>query len=140
MCVASLAAGSLTAGLSSCAGSKIYVVKSAESKIGTSPDGKIRVPISQFDDQNRLIVRTDLEQFDILLLRHSDMQPEFEALLLECTHQNNPVTVTSTGLFCPTHGSVFDLSGQVLQGPASRPLKAFKTMRVGDVVTIDLNS
>jgi Rieske Fe-S protein len=44
------------------------------------------------------------------------------ALDLVCTHLGCTVTVTSTGLSCPCHGSRFDRQGRVLKGPADRSL------------------
>ena len=46
----------------------------------------------------------------------------FYALSLVCTHLGCSVTVTADGLVCPCHGSRFDRQGQVLHGPADRPL------------------
>jgi nitrite reductase (NADH) small subunit len=47
-----------------------------------------------------------------------------------CTHVGAPLetgTVEGTVVTCPWHGSQFDLqSGQVLRGPAARPVKAYE--------------
>ncbi|MBV9821816.1 MAG: Rieske (2Fe-2S) protein, partial [Actinobacteria bacterium] len=39
-----------------------------------------------------------------------------------CTHQGCTVQPSGKELDCPCHGSVFDLKGAVLNGPAQRPL------------------
>ena len=46
-----------------------------------------------------------------------------------CTHQGCAVLYNRTrGLLeCPCHGSEYSLTGQVLQGPANRPLAAYTT-------------
>lgn len=46
----------------------------------------------------------------------------FYALDLACTHLGCTVRVTPAGLVCPCHGSSFDRRGNVLKGPADRPL------------------
>lgn len=44
------------------------------------------------------------------------------ALSAVCTHQGCTVTSDGGELVCPCHGSVFDLSGANVSGPASTPL------------------
>lgn len=41
-----------------------------------------------------------------------------------CTHQECPVNYIPSGKTfpCPCHGSIFDINGNVLQGPAKQPL------------------
>jgi cytochrome b6-f complex iron-sulfur subunit len=46
---------------------------------------------------------------------------------MKCTHQDNPLTVNSTGLYCTAHGSTFDLQGNVTKEPALHALKKYKT-------------
>ncbi|MFO7576567.1 MAG: ubiquinol-cytochrome c reductase iron-sulfur subunit [Pelovirga sp.] len=50
-------------------------------------------------------------------------EQETYALDLVCTHLGCTVTVTPTDIICPCHGSRFDRHGQVLEGPAERPLR-----------------
>lgn len=45
------------------------------------------------------------------------------ALDLTCTHLGCTVTVTAGELVCPCHGSRFDRRGNVLRGPAEKPLR-----------------
>lgn len=51
-----------------------------------------------------------------------------------CTHQGCTVRPNGAELDCPCHGSVFDLKGAVLQGPAMQPLPAVKVAISGDDV------
>ncbi|AEI47444.1 QcrA and Rieske domain-containing protein [Runella slithyformis] len=46
-----------------------------------------------------------------------------------CTHEGTAVTFVSsnTTFVCPAHGSVFTERGAVQTGPATKPLKAYKT-------------
>lgn len=50
----------------------------------------------------------------------------FYALSLVCTHLGCTVTVSSGRLSCPCHGSEFDRQGEVLKGPADKPLLRLK--------------
>ena len=49
----------------------------------------------------------------------------YAALSPICTHQGCTVNIEGPHLVCPCHGSTFDRSGQVLQGPAERALERF---------------
>ncbi len=66
------------------------------------------------------------------------------ALTLICTHQGCDMAtegnVGSTGIFCACHGSMFDVDGNVLQGPASSPLQHYQvTADAQGNLTIDGN-
>ncbi|BDV44353.1 cytochrome b6 [Geotalea uraniireducens] len=63
---------------------------------------------------------------------------EIYALSLSCTHLGCAVTVTPDRLACPCHGSVFDRRGNVLKGPAARPLDRFRVEDDGDRVIVFL--
>jgi Rieske Fe-S protein len=52
----------------------------------------------------------------------------FDALSLVCTHEGCGVDITtSTQLDCPCHLSRFDGNGNVVRGPADRPLPRYNT-------------
>jgi len=48
------------------------------------------------------------------------------AVSLICTHLGCTVSATPGELVCPCHGSAFDWKGNVLKGPADRPLPSYK--------------
>lgn len=50
----------------------------------------------------------------------------FSALSLVCTHLGCTVESNSQGFACPCHGSHFDGNGNVIQGPAKRPLQSLR--------------
>jgi Rieske Fe-S protein len=51
-----------------------------------------------------------------------------------CTHEGCTVRPAGKELDCPCHGSIFDLKGAVLNGPAQRPLRVVKVALSGDDV------
>ena len=62
-------------------------------------------------------------EFPIVVYRLEEDQ--YTALLLQCTHQGAPLQVFGDIMECNAHGSEFDYHGQVLEGPATTPLKSF---------------
>lgn len=63
----------------------------------------------------------------------------FSALTSICTHEACTITGFDSATFvCPCHGSRFDFSGRVVNGPAVTGLRAFPTQFSGDVLTITL--
>jgi Rieske Fe-S protein len=85
----------------------------------------LEVPISLFDKSPLQFVRAHGSYFDIAVNRLAD--GTFQALLLQCTHQENQLTPTGDGYTCSLHGSRFDKNGEVLKGPAEHPLDRYKT-------------
>lgn len=63
---------------------------------------------------------------------------EIYALNLTCTHLGCTVTVMPSEIVCPCHGSRFDLKGNVLKGPAERPLARYRVENRGERVEIHL--
>ena len=50
----------------------------------------------------------------------------FSALSLTCTHLGCTTKQDGSGLICPCHGSRFEEGGEVLRGPAEKPLTALR--------------
>jgi cytochrome b6-f complex iron-sulfur subunit len=64
-------------------------------------------------------------------------QGSFKAFTAVCTHEGNIVTgFQSNNFVCPAHGSQFNTSGGVVQGPATRALREFQTQFTNNVLTI----
>ena len=63
----------------------------------------------------------------------------YQALLMRCTHKGVELRVTGARLECNAHGSTFDHTGAVLEGPASAPLRTFSVHAYGGHVRIALN-
>ena len=65
---------------------------------------------------------------------------QYEALLLQCTHQQNQLMVNSNGYKCNLHGSQFNLDGMVVKGPAERALRKFTASLDQDRLIVQLES
>ncbi len=66
----------------------------------------------------------------------------FHALSSICTHQSCQITGFDTGseqFICPCHGSRFDVNGNVVQGPAGRPLPKYQSQLNGTQLTIKVS-
>jgi Rieske Fe-S protein len=61
---------------------------------------------------------------------------EFVVLSAICTHQGCTVDIQGQQLVCPCHGSTYDRRGQVLRGPAERPLATLPAVVVNGVLEI----
>ncbi len=62
----------------------------------------------------------------------------FTALSRACTHQGTPVNFRPNqgDFFCSNHGSVFNTSGGVVQGPANRPLRQYRAELSGNILRV----
>jgi cytochrome b6-f complex iron-sulfur subunit len=86
-----------------------------------------------FDPEHRLIV-------------FRDKQGYFYALSAVCTHLGCIVEWKEAGIpghpegviACPCHGSIFNKTGDVIKGPAPRPLDRFKLYLEDDRVIVDM--
>lgn len=73
----------------------------------------------------------------ILVVARAD--GSYLALSSECTHLKCTVELEGGRIRCPCHGSTFDRAGQVLGGPAERPLNRYPTrLREDGVLEISL--
>jgi nitrite reductase/ring-hydroxylating ferredoxin subunit len=101
-------------------------------------ENTVRMPVSAFATKQIQIVRPDGWFYDIAVRKNSGVG--YEALLLECTHQQNQLIINQNGFKCELHGSQFNLDGQVVKGPAERDLKRFVTHVDREQVVIQLKS
>jgi cytochrome b6-f complex iron-sulfur subunit len=61
----------------------------------------------------------------------------FSAVTANCTHEACLVSNhTGQTFVCPCHGSQFDASGHVVQGPATSPLRQYQTQFAGNILKI----
>jgi cytochrome b6-f complex iron-sulfur subunit len=64
----------------------------------------------------------------------------FVALSSVCTHEGCTVAYNAgTNNFpCPCHGSLYSITGAVITGPATLPLKSYPISKSGNILTISL--
>lgn len=129
-CIACASGTLLSFAFSSCSSLPVFKTDLAKQTVD--------VPLSQFAESNLVVVRDMQTPYDILLVKKSET--DYNAIYMKCSHRENPVSATKTGLYCPEHGSTFDLDGNVTKEPAPAPLKKFKTVIKESIITIDLNS
>ena len=98
----------------------------------------VRIPLTSFHDLPNRVVRPEGWLFDVAVKKNPD--DTYEALLLQCTHQQNRLGVMADGYVCALHGSRFGAHGQVLKGPAEQPLKRYKTTTDQDQLVIHLKA
>ena len=56
-----------------------------------------------------------------------------------CTHRGCEVRAMPHSLQCPCHGSEYDELGEVLEGPATRPLKRYEIIETPDLLIIKVS-
>jgi len=59
------------------------------------------------------------------------------AVSASCTHQGCLLTLDSDALICPCHGSIFTPDGEVISGPATRPLPHYKVTLIEKRLVVD---
>jgi cytochrome b6-f complex iron-sulfur subunit len=66
-----------------------------------------------------------------------DSSGNYIALYDVCTHAGCTIAFNGTNQFpCPCHGSIFDESGNAVQGPASAPVKKYTCTLSGTKLTV----
>ena len=123
-----ISTGILMETFSSCATVAIYKTEIA--------DNKIAVPVSLFAKTDLQIINAKNNKYDIALRKEKN--GSYSALLLRCTHANNPLMKTGTGFTCSLHGSTFNKEGAVTKGPAEQSLTKYATQLVAEQIIISL--
>ena len=101
-------------------------------------ENKVKVPLTSFTQTNTVFVRPQGWYYDIAVEKKADNT--YQALLLQCTHQENQLTPTGNGYHCSLHGSDFDKQGNVRKGPAEQPLHHFETSTNDNTLNIHINN
>jgi Rieske Fe-S protein len=99
-------------------------------------NNKILIPLRLFEDKTRQIISPLKSEYEIAVEKRDNNT--YRALLLKCTHYENPLVVTADGFVCTAHGSKFTKDGKVLKGPAADHLNELKTDIVQSNLVIHL--
>ena len=99
---------------------------------------RMEVPASAFAEGSSVIARTPELSYDVLVIKLPGGGAR--ALYLRCTHEDQPLTATASGLHCPSHGSRFALDGSVEEGPATVPLRTFTVRQEADLYIVQLRN
>jgi len=129
-CAGIIAGGTLISLMESCVAMPVYNV--------TEKTNIIEVPKSKFVESNIVMIKTPWLSNDILLVKKTET--DYNALYMQCSHEDQILTATNNGLYCSAHGSVFDLDGNVQKEPALKPLRKFKTTINNETITITLKN
>ncbi len=71
-----------------------------------------------------ILIELKGQSHPIYLYRRS--ADDYSAVLMKCTHQGNELNAHDGHLTCPAHGSEYDSSGKVTEGPAEKNLTAYR--------------
>jgi len=105
--------------------------------INNPANGKLTIDLNDGNYSNLSSAGGYVVKSKVIIINTGD---EFVALSSVCTHQGCQVGYdpSSGNLPCPCHGSLYSISGSVLNGPAPDPLKKYTVTREGDILTIYL--
>jgi cytochrome b6-f complex iron-sulfur subunit len=81
-----------------------------------------------------------LQTKEVAVIRNPDNTQKLIAVNPKCTHQGCDVkwVAGDKKYACPCHGSNFDANGEVLNGPATKPLAAYPAKIVGTQVLVEI--
>jgi len=131
VCLLGAAGAAVAADLASCSPSSGKAVFKPQVN-----NNQLEVPLSLFDTQAFQIVGPAKYPYEIAIEKKEDNT--YKALLLKCTHYDNQLTPTGNGFTCTLHGSKFSKEGDVVNGPAARPLQQLKTQVINNSLLISL--
>jgi Rieske Fe-S protein len=100
----------------------------SDSIVGVSQDFQATFDVSSLTADNRGLMTSSKggDGFPIIIVRQS--ATTYIALSSQCTHEGCQVNAPQgSSISCSCHGARYDLTGQVLQGPARNALYSYAT-------------
>ena len=79
-------------------------------------NNKVTVPLSLFATTDLQIISPKGLDYDLAIRKQAN--DTYTALLMRCTHADNPLQSSGNGYSCSLHGSAYSKDGAVVQGPA----------------------
>jgi len=129
-------AAALPAFLEGCAGTK-YIQAPIEASHMIVPMTAFQIIKNERVTYRKYVIAQNIAlQFPICIYRMTEEQ--YHALWMRCTHQGNELQVFGDKLQCPAHGSEFNSSGAVQNGPADEPLRTFAVIVSGEQLEVSL--
>jgi len=110
---------------------------------GQEGDEQIRIRLENAPSlnlPNGAISLATAEQGELNIVVSKIAENEFVALSSICTHLGCRVRKSRDGFDCPCHGSRYNLNGEVINGPAAKPLARFPVHQEGNELVIELTS
>lgn len=126
MVTVGLVGGLSATSLSACAGTP-YVAPTP------GPAG-LSLPLSALSRDGDAFLQTPEMERPVYVRR--DEGGGWIALLASCTHRGCQPEPFAERLVCPCHGSEFSMTGEVLEGPADRPLTRYEAVENGDRLVV----
>jgi Rieske Fe-S protein len=130
MACASLLAAPLLIGQQGCASMPVLHAQATSTST-------VRIDVVSLATTGSVIVRCPSLRDDLFVTRNA--RGEWRALLMHCTHRDQPLGANANGLFCTSHGSTFDLDGHVLTAPATVPLLRYSIEEIDNELVIDVS-
>jgi Rieske Fe-S protein len=130
-CIAGLTGSVL---LQACASAK----KSVASPAFTISDGVLTLAKENFTAQQFQVIRSSKLSEQIFVIKNED--GSYSAFEMKCTHAGGGLKIDeNSSLKCNLHGSRFSFDGQVMKGPAKKPLKRYAVEVTAAEVKIKLS-
>ena len=124
-----LGSGILISSLASCS-PKLSVAKA------TQKDMKFSIPESDMAATDVKLVT--IKNFDYDVFIRKNKEGSYTALAMICTHAGHSLVKTGNKFYCSLHGSEFDISGNVIKGPAEKGMVHLPVIKNNGMLEITL--